>query len=267
MIGRKLFCAGLMICLCDLPALAASIGVGSFDPSQFANPTLLLDPSIANPFIRTLGILADHRAYQPATALGTAFGLDIGIEATLMKIPQEFNDAIASAGYNGQGLPVAPIAKLHLHKGIGPRVDIGGSGLFYQSFSVWGIDLKVVTFKPEEGLTWAVRMNYGHSDVGIATTRTYTPQLLLSTDLEIADPYFGFGYEYVEGTINIVQPTGAPAGFPQTVTVTGKGSGGAFMAFLGVALKIPATGIKLTVEGAYSLLGADTLGTKFGFAF
>lgn len=226
--------------------------------------------SFANPLVLTVGLALDHRPYQSATPLGTSIGLDVGVELTLVQVPTSFNTAITgSAG--GTSIPILPSPQLHLHKGIGDRVDIGATWISFEGNGATGFDLKICVAKPEEGPTWAIRFNYtiasAELDPVTINTNTFTPQILVGKQMEFADPYLGVGYQYAWGTLNITLPTGLPSPAPQSITSTNNGTGGGFQAFTGVALKIPNTGIKLTLEGSYSSVGANTLGTKFGFEF
>lgn len=238
------------------------------DPSQFGNFENLMNQSTVNTFIRTVGIYADQRPYQPATPLGVLFGFEAVLEVTLMKIPDDFAQAVQEASGSAIALPVLPLPRVQVHKGIGDSLDLGASFVGYEGYVIYGADAKVVLWNDEETPTWAMRLCYSHSDVGFLTTTTWTPQLLMSRKLEFADPYIGIGYEFVSGTLTATtDPTQVAVlqavGLPNALS----GSGGAFMSFLGVGLRIPYLGFKLTIEGSYSPIGADTLGTTFGFSF
>ena len=249
-------CLGLACCGKSETALAQIP-----NPSQFgAN---LVSPVIANGMIKTIGILTDHRPYQPATPLGTSLGLDLGVEVTLSKVPADFYAAQAALGTTPTQIPIVPIPRFHLHKGFGPVVDLGASWISYQKYSVWGFDGKIAVANFEEGPTLAFRLNYTRATFDSISTTTWTPQVLVSRAIDFADPYIGVGYEYVYGTINYILDT--PIGPIPLPEVTGHGA--AFMAFLGVAFRVPYLGVKLTLEGSYNTSDAHTLGTKIGFNF
>ena len=81
------------------------------------------------------------------------------------------------------------------------------------------------------------------------------------------EPYVGVAMEVINGTIDVPVPPITYGGYTlQIPDLTASGSGIAGMAFLGVAFRIP-IGLKLTIEGSYNTLGADSLGLKFGFNF
>ena len=252
----------------SFPAHAAVNGL-PFDPSLYSNPSALISPALANSLVKMVGTLSDEKSYEPASALGTSAGVDISIEATLFKVSKDFLDALSSAGVNtGAAIPFVPIAKLHIHKGLSDRVDIGVSGIFFEGYSIWGSEIKIVTYQPEEGPVWAIRMSYSRGNLGFVSTTTYTPAVLLSQPLDYMEPYVGLAYEIIQGDINITVPAQQIAG--QTIVIpalTASGSASAAIAFMGLGFRIPHSGLKLTIEGSYNTGGADALGIKFGFNF
>ena len=231
------------------------------DPSQFADLNQLLSPTITNGFVTTVGLLSAHRPYEPATGLGTSFGVDIGIEVTLVKIPKAFNDALAAAGTSQSlsDIPSIPVPKISIHKG-----DLGFSGVQYLNYKIYGGDVKLVVSNPTEGPTWALRFNYTWSAIGFVFAKTYEPQLLISRKLDFADPYIGFGYQVVRGKISadINFADGIPSQH-----IEGSGGGTAAQFLCGLSMRIPGLGVRLTMEGAYNSAGASTLGTKVGVSF
>jgi hypothetical protein len=243
------------------------------DPSQFVD-TSALEP-VASEIIKTVGMLGDHRPYQPATALGVAAGVDLSVELTLMKIPDSFKEALTGAGLSsGASIPpVLPSPKLHIHKGLGEKFDVGASLFYFRGYKFIGGDMKLVVSEPEiEGPTVALRFCYTAATIGFVQSKTYTPQVLMSRAMSFADPYIGLGYQYVTGVLDFEKtatydpgPPAEPVAYTFRQTFTGRG--GAMLAFFGVAIRPPNLGIKLTIEGAYSSAGANSLGTKFGFAF
>lgn len=245
--------------------------------SVLNNLTGFLSKSVANAGVKTLGLVFDHRPLEPATPLGTKLGLDLGVEVDVVQLSPELSTALADAGFNITLPPILPSARmLNVHKGLSDSMDVGASYLNLNNYVIWGLDLKIVLYRPEEGITWAVRLGYTsvHFPVGSTEilgttiklnmdTTTWTPQLLISKRLEFADPYLGVGYQYVTGSLNVTQ-TG-------DFTIPGidsvKGSGGSPMAFLGVSLRIPNIALRITVEGTYSTAGYNALGTKVGLSF
>jgi hypothetical protein len=245
------------------PAFAEGFGGLPFDPGQFQDPSRLT--SVADSIVSSVGLIVDHRAYEPATPLGTNLGFDAGIEVTLVKVPDRLFDTLRSVGMNSgiESIPSLPVPRFNVHKGWGESMDIGLAAIWYQGYRIISGDIKVVLARPEEGLTWALRFSYTTSTLGFVTTNTYTPQLVASRKLDWADPYLGLAYQVIRGKISFdYAPTPLP---PQHFEAFGKGSGE--YAFLGVGMKVPGLGFKLTVEGSYNGAGASTLGTKFGLSF
>lgn len=255
------------------------------DPSSF------LDAATSNAMVQTIGLAMDHRSYEPATPLGTALGLDFGIEITLARPPDSLATALSTlaGGSSGltSGLPILPSARFHLHKGLSEFLDLGVSYLpavstipYIGGTSLLGFDLKYCFFRPEEGLTWAFRASYNLNTFqfqqGTITqltviTQTITPQLLISKKLDFADPYIGIGYQYTFGNVGatITLPSSALDSLvsiaPINISHDGSGSGGVF--FGGISFKAPVSGLRLTLEMAYSTVQVDYVGTKIGFSF
>lgn len=243
------------------------------DPDQY--PEVQALDAVASEIISAVGILADHRPYQPATPLGPTGVVDVGAEVTIVKIPNSFRDAVLRGGLSQNLLPplVLPTARLHLHRGVGERMEIGASALVVRGYRMIGGDVKLALSDPQaEGPLVAVRFSYSVSKVGFVQTKTYTPQILLSKKMDFADPYMGLGYEYVTGELylNVTQKV-APAypGGPTQIRIdnTYSGVGGGMIAFLGLAFRVPLVGFRLTLEGTYSKAGASSMGTKIGFSF
>ena len=253
-------------------ALVPSFPLGD----ALSNLAGFLSPSVINSAVKTVGITFNHRSLEPATPLGTSIGFDVGIEANVVQVSTELADALAAQGTNITLPPFLPSLKeLNIHKGIGNSIDVGASAFALDSYLLWGVDLKVVVYSPEEGPTWALRMSYasvhvplGSTTIGSTTvnvelnTTTWTPQLLFSKKLEFADPYVGIGYHFVSGAANV---SFNGASVPGIGTVAGSGS--SFLSFIGLSLRAPNIGLRLTLEGTYSVAGFNSLGTKLGFSF
>lgn len=246
-----------------LPHAQAQVDL-PFDPSLFSEISELVVGDAPEVIIRSVGLATDHRPYEPATPLGTSIGLDLGIEATLVKLPDEFSTALQNAGLTSTTAPPSiPLPRILIHKGIGNRVDIGLSWIGYRDYKIYGGDFKVVLSKPDEGLTWALRLNYARSKISFVKTQTFTPQLLVSRKLAFADPYMGIGYQWSKGSITV--PIPLPAPFDSlTQDVTAEATGKSFMSFLGVLFVLGPTGIRIGLEGSYNASGHHTLGTKVG---
>ena len=242
--------------------------------------------STVDVLVKTIGISMDHRPYEPAKALGTFPGLSIGVEVTLVQTPPELGSALnqlsgSSSSSGSPSIPVLPSARLHFHKGMGKRVDLGFS-IFPSSQAIpyigksllVGGDLKVVVLDPEEGPTWAIRLTYNvntlsyqYSPVDLTVkTTTISPQLLVSKDLGFAEPYIGAAFQYVVGSARAAVSFPELAGLP-AFSVERQGVARSGLFFGGLVLKVPYLGFLLTLEGAYSTTGMNQMGTKIGFAF
>jgi hypothetical protein len=144
---------------------------------------------------------------------------------------------------------------------------IGGSYLV-------GGDLKICLSHPEEGVTWAIRTSYNvnHLQIEGVTihTTTISPQLVVSKQLNFADPYVGTGFQYATGYVNAafnLPALASPGPTLSTIHLQEKGIGFGAVFFGGLSLKVPNVGFRLTLEGAYSSAQVSYLGTKIGFSF
>ncbi|MEN9722299.1 MAG: hypothetical protein RJB38_285 [Pseudomonadota bacterium] len=236
----------------------------------FTLPSLndLISPALQKEGVRFAGLLAAHRPYQPATPLGTTPGLEASIEASLLQIPGSFLDELKNAGVTPSLKSNSlPIAKLHLHKGIYPQLDLGLSYFKYQAFVLYGADLKWAFLVPEEGPTWAARLCYSQASLQYVRTKSWSPQLLISRRLDFADTYLGIEYTWITGRITGSQTVDV-LGVPVTTEIDVRGikaTGGS--GFIGIGMKIPGLGLKLGLEGAYSFVGAHSLGTTLGISW
>lgn len=248
----------------------------SLNPSQFTQPLELLNASVVKPILQSIGLVADHRAYQPATPLGTEVGLDVGVQVVLVKLPSSFNQALENAGSGAVDVPFVPLPLLNIHKGIGSWLDVGASGVEYQKQWIAGFDVKAAVYHPDEGPTVAIRMNYGMSSFRYSssilpnsaitiTTETLKPEVLISKRLAFADPYLGVGYEWTRGNLGIAIPVPS-LGTTLTGSTSAEGGAGE-VAFVGVAMRVPYLGVELILDEEYSTIGADTMGVQAGFSF
>ena len=163
-----------------------------------------------------------------------------------------------------------------VHKGFGDRLDIGISAIAYQGQSIYGGDVKVVLYQPEEGPTFALRMSYAAGAFSYTTsaaelavnTQTYKPELIVSKKLDFADPYIGVGYQIIRGSIDIGIPVPIQGpGIPAEITGSANGQGSGAVGIIGVGLRVPGLGLKLTMDEEYSTIGAHALGVAIGFMF
>lgn len=270
MLTRTLFIAAFF-------ALHAGPAHAQFNPSAILNALAnQLNTPVAQKAISALvtitAMSADNRAYQPASPLGTSVGVDLGLEITAMHIPANLlADISAAVGSTSlSGLPALPVPRLSLHKGLG-KLDVGGTYLGflpapYNLYSILGLDAQLTIIEPEEGLRWAVRMNYTYASFDMIKTTTWTPQILASVPLSFAEPYAGIGYQIASATLSGTL-TQSVAGVTVSVPLSTTGRASALQGFLGTAFKFGPSGVKLTVEMAYNSSGMDHLGTKLSLCF
>ncbi len=248
----------LLACLVPGSALAQSLPIPSLDD--------LISPALRREAVLALGTLTAHRPYQPATPLGTQLGLDTMLEVTLVKLSGGLLDELEAAGL-GASLPLTtlPMAKLHTHKGINSRMDLGVSYIGFLKYAVYGVDAKWAFLVPDEGPTWALRLCYTQTELDYIRIKAWSPQLLVSRKLNFADAYMGVEYTTYTGRIQGSQTQDVPPIGPVTVSVDFKGIRAAsYSTFLGLGLRIPGVGIKIALEGAYSFVKAHSLGLQLG---
>jgi hypothetical protein len=234
----------------------------NFDPSSIPNLNTLLAPEIVRAIIETVGTTTDYRSYEPATPLGILPGISFGVEVTAAKLPDSFRTAVQQTGKDLGDLGFFPVPRIHLHKGITDRMDIGASAIRYKNYSILGGELKALVYAPEEGVSWAVRLSYTETKLDIIETQTWTPQVLISKRLAFADPYLGVGYQMVQGKITLPLEF---MGF--SLKLQGEGASQAAVAFTGLSLRVPYLGLTWVMEGSYSTAGAHALGTRIGFSY
>lgn len=251
--------------------------------AQFDTTTILnaltnqLNTPTAQAAIRALitltSLSSEHRAYQPASPLGTFIGLDAGVDLTVISIPQhlitDISNAVGSTSLST--LPALPVPRLHIHKGLG-KLDLGFSYLGflpapYTAYRIYGGDAKLTILEPDQGLVWAIRLNYTYAMFDMIKTTTWTPQVLASIKLDFAEPYVGIGYQLASGTISGTLSQTVPVLGVVSTPISTSGTASAFQGFGGVGFKLGPTGVKLTLEMAYNTTGMNHLGSKLSLCF
>ena len=192
------------------------------------------------------------------------------LELTLVQLPESFLNELKSSGLN-QNFPYTtlPMIKLQVHKGLTARVDVGLSYLALLRYSVYGGDIKYALHVPEEGPTWAIRICHTVSNLDYIRTSSWSPQLLVSRKLDFAEAYLGAEYTWIWGRIvgSQTQNLGPPIGtVTASVDIDDIRSTSA-STFLGLGLRVPALGLKVGLEGAYSFVKAHSLGLQLGFSW
>src|SRR5690606_38208760 len=133
--------------------------------------------------------------------------------------PDELKQLFADLGSNAlDSLPVLPVPRILIHKGLGQSIDIGASAMVYVplKMALYGGDIKITIYNPDQGITWALRGSYAYSKIDYVKTDTFSPQILISRKLNFADPYLGMGYQYTTGTVTLPLDLGPPP-IPQEV--------------------------------------------------
>ena len=261
------FAVATILCLATGPFTPDSARAAGLplDPSQFSNLANLLDPVLVSSAVRTVGGLADHRPYDPVTIQAErGLGFELGLEATLVKVPPDFTASLIRAGISSPNSipPALPMPKLHIRKSLGDAFSVGVSGIFVNSYKIIGGDAKIVLSAPEEGVSWGLRLAYSSAELGFVKTRTWSPQLLISKSLEFAEPYLGTGWQFINGSISLdADIMGIPFQASRDATLN------QFFAFMGLMIRPTSTGLLLAVEGSYNHGGTSTLGAKVGLAF
>src|SRR4051812_21136756 len=105
------------------PGRARAIAI-PLDQNGFPHPAALISTDLANSAARAMGLVTDHRALEPATTLPPPIGLDISIQAGLVRVPQEFLDRLEALGMDTSALNTAlPVPKVIVHKSLGTRAE------------------------------------------------------------------------------------------------------------------------------------------------
>lgn len=259
----KSWCAGFFaFLLFFFPASAHSYEVPLPDISDLVSQPLLKE------LTRFIGALTAHRPYQGATPLGKAAGLDVFVELSLAqtssRLIRELQNNGITADFSTRTLSVP---KLHLHKGMGPRLDLGVSYLGYREYKMYGADLKWTPILPAEGITVAYRLCLSRTAFSYVTAHTLSTQVLASRKLGFAEPYLGAEYSRYHGRVKGSEVKDV-LGVPTLITVNANNihsDGGS--TFLGLSLRVPRLGLKIAVEGTYSFIQAHSLGATFGFSW
>jgi hypothetical protein len=201
---------------------------------------------------------------SPATPLGLALGLDVGLEADLVRMPPNFWSALESLGAatsesSNSGLPYA---RLQLQKGLSPWSTLGFGFMNLLGVQNYAANLTLTPSLPEEGLLFAGRLSFSWAQIQTISTRTWSFDLLTSRRLDVAEPYLGLGVIYITGTATASTDV---AGIG-SVSITSTAEAVTGHVFGGIQYLLRPLGIQLTLEGDYSIAGGSSLGTKVGFS-
>ncbi len=251
-------------------ALCVGVSLCGFTPSAKAVDNLiptdlssLLDAQVLT-VIKTVAIGGDHRAYMPASPLGLAIGFDLGIDVTLIKIPQDFTDAMKAAGVSTTAPTSIPVPRINIHKGLPFGIDIGFSYFKYLSiFSVLGFDLKYAILPGGAAMpAVAARISYNKADIFFITTHVLKIDGVVSKKLGwFFDPYFGAGLQFASGDLSFSLPVAQGL----SASVSGHKSFTTGHFYFGLPLKL--VFFTLTSEYDYSFAGISTIGLKASLSF
>jgi hypothetical protein len=245
--------------------LASGLLLGSVNALAW-NPTLedlssLNSENIAA-MIKTVALGASHRPYMPASPLGAAIGLEIGVDVTAIAVPESFKTAIALASDSSpdQVPAVIPLPKLTIIKGLPAGFDVGFSYSSYQDyFRIYGGEVKWALSDgrgARPAIAFRASGNYTH--VYFMDTHCWGLDALISKNFYVVEPYAGIGLQKWAGSLAL---SGQPV--PQGLETSASSTSVQFYA--GLPLKM--TAIKLTPEIAYSTASLLLYGMKFSLSF
>jgi hypothetical protein len=253
--------SSLLFSLCfaslGFPVAARAI---TLNPSQFAAPLQLITNEAANAAAQAIGLGGEFRPLTGVDPPSGPLGFELSLEAQATKIPDEFRDALKQAGFNSAVPAVIPAARIQANLRLGSLFAVEGGYLKYQQYKLTGIAAKLKIIDPEEGFGVALRLAYANNDLGIVSTRTWTPAILVGMKLAFMEPYMGVSYSMAKSKIDIPISFG---GFSTDFTADGKRNGAS--AFGGLVIDI--TAIQIAFEGNYSNAGVPGLAARVGIRF
>jgi hypothetical protein len=229
-----------------------------FDPTSLAS----LTTKLAEDLVTQVAISADHRAFEPASPLGLAIGLDVGLDFVASRMTADFRQALTVAGVQGSLPDYVLLPRLNIHKGLPWGVDLGFSYIGYQGNSITGYEakwafLRGAAVKPSV----AVRVSHTASTLFFMKTNTTKIDAVVSKTVGwFLEPYLGAGLQIISGSIE------TPAGVPDLpADVPRSHSTASPHVYAGLPLKL--VFLHLTAEYDYSFTGIQTFGTKISLDF
>ncbi|HUP56120.1 MAG TPA: hypothetical protein VM598_01620 [Bdellovibrionota bacterium] len=250
----------ILVLLAMMFAAVPGHAATDFDPGDLSSVT---DPMV-NELLKMSAVGTGHRPIQPASALGLAFGLVIGVEVSGVVVTDEFKTALTTATQRpASDVPgVIPVPRISIHKGLPKGFDLGFSWAKYQDMlSLWGLHA-AWNFRPGgAGPALGARMTYSKSKLYFIDTHYLAIDAVASKNLVVIEPYVGTGFQQWGGTLDV--PAGGATGLP--VGVSGSQSGATAHVFGGIPLKL--LFIHITGEIDYSFSGITTYGGKLSLSF
>jgi hypothetical protein len=234
-----------------------AFATSNFTPGNFA---ALTSNAMTKSLVETVGLAADHRAYMPASALGMSIGFDLGVDVTSISLPSDFVTAMNAASAEG-GVPSSLILpKLNIHKGLPGNFDIGFSGIWYQGNSVNGFEVKWAPLPGSAALpALAARLSYTNAKLFFLSTNTWKLDAVVSQDFVFVEPYAGFGFQLVDGKVDVSGATSLPAGV--------SASASSFTEHFYVGLPIKLFLLRVTAEYDINFSGVSQYGAKASLSF
>jgi hypothetical protein len=247
------FWSWLLIWLSSISASSAA-SLSLLDASALVNG---IPTTVANEFIRSVGVLFGHRPYQGAISMHDYNTSDIFLEATLIKVGPGLGKALSDNGLSS------------LRKAMNDTFDLGISGIGYAGIFALGFDLKFELADPEEGLSSALRVGYTYgtaTKIYMSNLNVLMLEYVMSRRLNFAEPYMGVGTRYMTGKLSI--PVTNPVAGQPDINLSRTGSGYTAYALTGVYFRVLGpTGLRIGMEGTYDLFGFSSIGAVFGLGF
>lgn len=250
-----LFFSGILLCANSVGAFAISL-----DPNDFSSPLQLVTDQAASASAKAIGIGGE---FQPLTGVDPPsglLGLEIGIAAQVSKVPDEFREILTTAGLSSSIPAVIPAARIQANLRLGERFALEGGWLDYRGYKLTGVAAKLKIVDPEEGFGTAIRIAYSDNDLGVISTKTWTPAVIFGSKLSFTEPYFGASYSFATAKVEMPITVG-----PVTTTFSSTGKANGLTIFGGLIFNVAV--LQLAFEGHYSNAGVPGLSVRVGMRF
>jgi hypothetical protein len=214
--------------------------------------------------VKSAALGLDHRALMPASPLGIAVGVDVGIETAFMSTPSELETAMtALTGTTGFSFP--PLPRLNAHKGLPWGFDLGYSYIGYQSNSLMGMEVKWA-FLQGTLVTPALALRSSYNI--LTAPMLYVSASTLKVDVVVSQsvtpfltPYVGTGIQYYTGSFE--SPTSTLGALDASISSSTSGS--AFHAYAGLPIHFFI--VHMTGEYDYNFSTGGTFIAKVSVGF
>lgn len=250
------------IAIAVLLGLSASpaVALDDYDPNDISQ----LSNAAIEAMIKTVAVGGSHKAYLSAKPLDLAVGIDLGITADIIAIPQEFKDALALvSGQPATGIPaMVPLPKIALYKGLPLGFDLGFSYIAYQDvFKSVGGAVRYGRQMPAllGGLWVNAQLSGNYTKILFLSTHTYSVDFTASKGFAIVEPYVGLGIRMWSGDLQYTATSGNfQAG------VSGHKSGTSPSLYFGLPINLVV--LKLTAQIDHNFSGVTTYGAKLALS-